>query len=115
MQPRTRSLTVTLGLCAAAFTANSFIPGSAFTGDVVLSRLASPAAAQQSEAAALPSRSVRRLSKTVIAFEQRGYVVRSAEDDGRTHEIEAITPDGRRIEAVVEAATGEVLIERADD
>ncbi len=62
-----------------------------------------------------PAATIRRLSETVLAFETRGYVVRSAEDDGRTHEIEAITPDGRRIEAQVEAATGEVLTERADD
>ncbi|WP_170295297.1 PepSY domain-containing protein [Paracoccus aestuariivivens] len=58
---------------------------------------------------------IRPLSASVNDFERRGYIVRSAEDDGRTHEIEAITPDGRRIEAVVEAATGEVLTERADD
>lgn len=57
---------------------------------------------------------VRALSETVLSFEQRGYVVRNAEDEGRTHEIEAITPDGRRIEALVEAATGEVLTERPD-
>lgn len=57
----------------------------------------------------------RPLSETVRAFEQRGYDVRSAEDDGRTHEIEAVTPDGRRIEAEVEAATGEVLREYADN
>lgn len=58
---------------------------------------------------------IRPLSASVGDFEKRGYVVRSAEDDGRTHEIEAIAPDGRRIEAVVEAATGEVLVERPDD
>ncbi|NPD16823.1 PepSY domain-containing protein [Xinfangfangia sp. D13-10-4-6] len=58
---------------------------------------------------------IRPLSETVLAFEARGYVVRSAEDDGRTHEIEAINPQGRRIEALVEAATGEVLTERNDD
>ena len=58
---------------------------------------------------------IRPLSASVSDFERRGYVVRSAEDDGRTHEIEAITPDGRRIEALVEAASGEVLTERNDD
>lgn len=58
---------------------------------------------------------VRPLSATVLDFESRGYVVRSAEDDGRTHEVEAISPQGARIEAIVEAATGEVLSERADD
>lgn len=57
----------------------------------------------------------RPLSETLRAFEQRGYDVRSAEDDGRTHEIEAVAPDGRRIEALVEAATGEVLAEQPDD
>lgn len=62
-----------------------------------------------------PTPPLRPLSATVLAFEARGYVVRSAEDDGRTHEIEAITPDGRRIEALVEAASGEVLTERNDD
>ncbi|MDR5654187.1 PepSY domain-containing protein [Ruixingdingia sedimenti] len=69
--------------------------------------LASPLLAQQ--------KPVRPLSATVLDFESRGYVVRSAEDDGRTHDIEAITPQGARIEAIVEAATGEVLSERADD
>ncbi|MBD9527754.1 PepSY domain-containing protein [Paracoccus sp. PAR01] len=58
---------------------------------------------------------IRPLSASVTDFERRGYIVRSAEDDGRTHEIEAIAPDGRRIEAVIEAATGEVLTERPDD
>ncbi|MFE3838512.1 PepSY domain-containing protein [Pseudogemmobacter sonorensis] len=62
-----------------------------------------------------PLAPIRPLSETVRAFEARGYIVRSAEDDGRTHEIEAIAPDGRRIEAVVEAASGEVLTERNDD
>lgn len=57
----------------------------------------------------------RPLSRTVLDFEGRGYLVRSVEDDGRTHDVEAITPDGRRIEALVDAATGEVLSERADD
>lgn len=66
-----------------------------------------PAVAQQGQ--------TRPLSETVLSFEQRGYVVTSAEDDGRTHEIEAITPDGKRIDAVVEAATGEVLDERPDN
>ena len=96
MLSRARSLTIILGICAAPF--------------------ASPAAAQTSApAASSPGKPVRPLSESVRAFEQRGYVVRSAEDDGRTHEVEAITPDGRRIEAIVEAATGEVLIERPDD
>lgn len=57
----------------------------------------------------------RPLSRTVLDFEGRGYAVRSAEDDGRTHDVEAVAPDGRRIEALVDAATGEVLSERADD
>lgn len=57
----------------------------------------------------------RPLSQTVISFEQRGYDVRSAENDGRSHEVEAITPDGQRIEAIVDAATGEVLSEHPDD
>lgn len=61
-----------------------------------------------------PAAPVRALSETVLAFEARGYVVRDAEDNGRTHEIEAIAPDGRRIEALVEAASGEVLTERVD-
>lgn len=74
-----------------------------------LTALAGPVSAQS-----LPQ-PVRALSATVLDFEQRGYIVRSAEDDGRTHEVEAISPDGRRIEAIVEAATGEVLNERPDD
>lgn len=69
--------------------------------------VSSPAIAQQNP--------VRPLSETVLSFEERGYVVTSAEDDGRTHEIEAVTPDNKRIEAVVEAATGEVLEERPDN
>ena len=63
----------------------------------------------------LRDRTFRPLSASVLDFERRGHVVRSAEDDGRTHEIEATTRDGRRIEAIVEAATVEVLSERADD
>lgn len=66
-------------------------------------------------APALSDPAPRPLSDTLRAFEQRGYDVRSAEDDGRTHEIEAITSDGRRIEALVDAATGEVLAEHPDD
>ncbi|MDP0927745.1 PepSY domain-containing protein [Paracoccus onubensis] len=69
--------------------------------------VSSPAIAQQ--------KPLRPLSETVLSFEKRGYVVTSAEDDGRTHEIEAIAPDNRRIEAVIEAATGEVLEERPDN
>lgn len=57
----------------------------------------------------------RPLSETVMSFEQRGYDVRSAEDDGRSHEVEAVSPDGRRIEAIVDAVTGEVLSEHPDD
>lgn len=67
---------------------------------------AAPALAQTGE---------RPLSRTVLDFEARGYVVRGADDDGRTHDVEAVTPDGRRIEALVDAATGEVLSERPDD
>lgn len=67
------------------------------------------------EAQQKPATPIRPLSETVLAFEARGYVVRSAEDDGRTHEIEAINPNGLRIEALVEAASGEVLTERNDD
>lgn len=55
------------------------------------------------------------LSNTVLSFEQRGYVVKSAEDEGRTHEIEAVAPDGSRVEAVIEASSGEVLKERPDN
>lgn len=64
---------------------------------------------------ALAQQSPHPLSTTVRSFEQRGYDVRSAEDDGRTHEVEAVTPQGQRIEAVVDAATGEVLSEHPDD
>ena len=115
MQHRTRSLAVILGLCAAPFAADSFFTASVTTSGFAHSLFASPAAAQSSAPSSLPGKPVRPLSETVRAFEQRGYVVRSAEDDGRMHEIEAITPDGRRIEAMVEAASGEVLIERPDD
>lgn len=66
-------------------------------------------------APALADPSTRPLSETLRSFEQRGYDVRSAEEDGRTYEIEAIAPDGRHIEALVEAATGEVLAEHPDD
>ncbi|MFV0408262.1 MAG: PepSY domain-containing protein [Paracoccus sp. (in: a-proteobacteria)] len=66
-------------------------------------------------AGAAMAQQARPLSETVISFEQRGYDIRSAENDGRSHEIEAITPDGRRIEAIVDAATGEVLSEHPDD
>lgn len=66
-------------------------------------------------APALAESSPRPLLETLRSFEQRGYDVRSAENDGRTYEIEAIAPDGRRIEALVEAATGEVLAEHPDD
>lgn len=55
------------------------------------------------------------LSTSVRAFEARGYVVRSAENNGQTHEIEATAPNGRRIEAIVEAATGKVLSEQPDN
>lgn len=74
--------------------------------------LITPAGALAQQA---PAKSLRPLSQTVQSFEARNYIVRSAEDDGRTHEVEAITPDGRRIEALVDALTGEVLTERADD
>ena len=66
-------------------------------------------------ASALVDPSPRPLSETLRSFEQRGYDVRSAENDGRTYEIEAIAPDGRRIEALVEAAIGEVLAEHPDE
>lgn len=66
-------------------------------------------------APALAESSPRPLLETLRSFEQRGYDMRSAEDHGRTYEIEAIAPDGHRIETLVEAANGEVLAEHPDD
>ena len=55
------------------------------------------------------------LSAIIQAFEARGYEVTSADVEGSRIEIEATKPDGARVEAIVERATGAVLDERADD
>lgn len=80
-----------------------------------MKRIALVATIAATTAGTAMAQQTRPLSETVISFEQRGYDVRSAENDGRSHEIEAISPDGRRIEAIVDAATGEVLSEHPED
>lgn len=55
------------------------------------------------------------LSTVIAGLEAKGYQVRDADLEGPWMEVDAITNDGRRVELIVDARTGGITHERADD
>lgn len=55
-----------------------------------------------------------QLTQEVVTreFASRGYVVHNIEPAGGLYQVQAVHPDGRRIEAYVHALTGQVLHEK---
>jgi len=55
------------------------------------------------------------LSSLIAGLEAKGYQVLDADMEGNWLEVDAITQDGRPVELVVDARTGEVTHEGIDD
>lgn len=51
----------------------------------------------------------------LTALETQGYEILDVDTYGSQMEIEAIKPDGTRVELIVETATGKILSEQPED
>ena len=78
-------------------------------GLLALAAIATSASAQTAPATAPP------LSAIIQTFEERGYQLTDIDVDADHIEIEGLDPNGTRIEARVDPATGEVLSESPED
>lgn len=70
--------------------------------------LGSAAIAQQTPAA-------QPLSALIAGLEAKGYQILDADLEGSWMEVDAITKDGRPVELIVDARTGEITHEGVDD
>ena len=87
---------------------------------VLLTALATAAMAQTDAAQtppteAAPAQAAPPLSEIILSFEERGYRLTDIDVDTDVIEVEGLDPNGARIEARVDPATGEVLSETPDD
>lgn len=55
------------------------------------------------------------LSALIAGLEAKGYQVLDADLEGTWMEVDAITKDGRPVELIVDARTGEITHEGVDD
>ena len=77
--------------------------------------MAQPDATQAPPTEAAPAQAAPPLSEIIRSFEERGYRLTDIDVDADRIEVEGLDPNGARIEARVDPATGEVLSESADD
>lgn len=84
-------------------------------GALALAAFAAPATAQTETAQAPAAQAAPPLSEIIQGFEERGYRLTDIDIDSDVIEIEGLDPDGVRIEARVDPATGEVLSESPED
>lgn len=85
----------------------------------VLAALATAATAQTDTATApteaVPAQAAPPLSEIIRSFEERGYQLTDIDVDRDVIEVEGLDPNGDRIEARLDPATGEVLSETPED
>ena len=77
--------------------------------------LATAAAFMAAPAAFAQTAAPQPLSTLIAGLEAKGYQVLDADLEGNWIEVDAITKDGRPVELIVDARSGEITHEGVDD